>query len=335
MNIAARRVIWLGGLAAGLAWMLGWALARPPRWGWALLPLWGGAGLTLAVYAFEMLGVALQHRDDPAPRPRAGELLRAALREALLAARVFGWRQVWCSRLRPDPEVPAPGRVGVLLVHGYLCNRGFWPPALLDDLTRRGVPWAAPDLLPLWTDIETYAPQLEAVVQRLVRATGCMPLLVGHSMGGLVVRAWWRWRQGRPELPMLAPPRVLTLGTPHRGTWLGRGWVTRRSPRNVQQMQADSAWLQALAASEPSAWRARFTCVHSACDNVVFPPARALLPGASALAWHGLAHIELAHDARLPALLEALRAEAQAEADAAAAALRDPRRSAAGAAPGG
>eukprot|EP01035_Chromulina_nebulosa_P009829 gene9830-13259_t len=43
------------------------------------------------------------------------------------------------------------------------------------------------------------------------------PVLLCHSMGGLAVRAWLRAHQADGRVH-----RVLTLGTPHGGTWLGR-----------------------------------------------------------------------------------------------------------------
>jgi hypothetical protein len=67
-------------------------------------------------------------------------------------------------------------------------------------------------------------------------------------------------------------------------------------------MRQHSPWLQALAASESAPQRARFVCVYSHCDNIVFPPSTAALNGAHSLHLDGLAHLQLAHDARVQAL---------------------------------
>lgn len=302
--------VWVAGCAWPWVVARGWATGpvwdEQTWWGWALLPL-AGLLLHLSGYLFEVACVAAVHGDDPAPRPTARALLAAAGREALLALQVFAWRQPWREAAWPDqvPDASAPpdGRAGVVLVHGYLCNRAMWTPWCAWLTAERRV-FIAPSLQPMLADIDAYAPQLEAAVLRLHAATGRTPVLLAHSMGGLVVRAWWRWREQRraagEALPALAPPWVVTLGTPHRGTWLARLGTTL----NARQMRPDSEWLEALLAQESPDWQARFTCVHSHCDNVVFPPARALLPGAAVLHRPGLAHLELAHDASLHALLQ-------------------------------
>lgn len=62
-------------------------------------------------------------------------------------------------------------------------------------------------------------------------------LLVGHSMGGLVARAYLR-RYGE-----LRVARLITLGTPHRGSLLAHLGIGR----NARQMEPGSVWLRELA----------------------------------------------------------------------------------------
>jgi hypothetical protein len=59
-------------------------------------------------------------------------------------------------------------------------------------------------------------------------------------------------------------------------------------------MQQLSRWLQTLAPRETAARRARFTCFYSHCDNIVFPPSTATLPGADNRHVPGHAHVHLA-----------------------------------------
>ena len=140
-------------------------------------------------------------------------------------------------------------------------------------------------------------------------AAGRPPLLVAHSMGGLVLRAWRRSRLAAGERPEEIDARVgpvVTIGTPHRGTWLAT--LGALLP-NVRQMRRGSRWLTALAQSESVARRERLVCVRSDCDTIVFPPRCALLEDAPALTLPSRGHLELLDDPILRRQVEqALRA---------------------------
>lgn len=181
-----------------------------------------------------------------------------------------------------------------MLVHGYVCNRGFWAPWMI-QLRRQGVPVVAITLEPVVGSIDDYAGAIEAAVRQLEAATGQPPLLVGHSMGGLAIRAWRR----AFGVPAARVRGVITLGTPHQGTWLAHFAPTR----NGQQMVPGSHWLRDLAASEPADWCARLTCWYSHCDCIVFPAHLACLPGAVAQHHPGVAHVALAFE---PAVFQAV-----------------------------
>jgi hypothetical protein len=95
---------------------------------------------------------------------------------------------------------------------------------------------------------------------------------------------------------------VVTIGTPHQGTWLGRFSHTA----NGRQMRLGGKWISELGL-EPAA--ACFTCWYSNCDNVVFPASAAMLPAADNRLVRGAAHVELAYEPRVFAhVLEQLRA---------------------------
>jgi triacylglycerol esterase/lipase EstA (alpha/beta hydrolase family) len=135
-------------------------------------------------------------------------------------------------------------------------------------------------------------------VLRLTQATGERPLVVAHSMGGVAVRAWLRAKGGAARVH-----RVITIATPHRGTWLGRFSFTA----NGRQMRLDGDWTRALALEQLGV---PFTCWYSNCDNVVFPPSAATLPSADNRFVRGVAHVELAFDERVVAhALDALRGQ--------------------------
>ena len=266
--------------AAGAAWA--WQQGRP---GWAVAWAVFVLGFHAWVMALEFVLLRLAHGADPAPRASPAQLLRAWAHEAIMAPVIFGWRQPFRSRAEPDHLPPdARGRRGVLLVHGFVCNRGLWNP-WLRRLRAQGTPFVAVNLQPVFGSIDDYIPLIDAAVARLQAATGLAPVAVAHSMGGLALRAWWA-ADGHDE----RLHHAITLGTPHHGTWLARFAMTR----NARQMQQLSRWLQTLAPRETPARRARFTCFYTHCDNIVFPPSTATLPGADNRHVPGHAHMHLA-----------------------------------------
>lgn len=236
------------------------------------------------VLAFEFLLLARFGNSHPAARPTAPQLLRAWWGEVWMGVLTFGWRQPWRPGAEPDHLPPeGRGRRGVLLVHGFVCNRGLWTP-WLRSLRASGTPVVAINLEPVFGSIDDYVPLIESAVARLEKATGLPPLIVAHSMGGLATRAWLREHSADARCA-----GVVTIGSPHHGTWLARFAV---SP-NGRQMRRGNRWLEALAAQEPLARRERFTCFYGHCDNIVFPAATAMLEGADNRHLAGTAHVDL------------------------------------------
>lgn len=235
------------------------------------------------VLAAEFAMMAIINRHAAQPDCRAITIVRAWLLECITAIRIFGWQQPYFSRAWPEQLGAASmGRRGVLLVHGYACSRGLWL-RWLEHLQARGVPSIAIDLDPPWAPIDEHRHVIEAAVTRLEQATGLAPVAVGHSMGGLALRAWWT------DHPPERLHRLLTLGSPHRGTWLARFGVGA----SVRQMQTDSDWLADLCSRDGPQRRARMTCFYSACDNIVFPARNATLDGAENRLIEGYPHLHM------------------------------------------
>lgn len=272
--------------AAAVAWSAAWWPRHPAVAVVGALAILVIHAVPLAI-EFMLLGPA--SRRDPAPRPSVADLLRAWLREVVQGVRVFAWRQPFAWRQCPDRLQGSAGAAGIVFVHGFVCNRGFWTPWLL-EAQRRGHPFIAVNLEPVFGSIDSYGAQIEHAIRRLAAATGRPPLLVCHSMGGLAVRACLRRGSGA-----IAVAHVVTIATPHQGTWLARFGRTA----NGRQMRMDGEWLRALRGEE-RLQASRVTCWYSNCDNVVFPPAAATLPGADNRLLPGAAHVDLAfrHEVR-------------------------------------
>lgn len=270
--------------------------------GYLYFPGLGMTWLVLALTPFLMPGViialellcvartARQNGDDG--RSNWKVWVRTWWVEWCLNLLVFAWRQPFAWKRLPDSsERGGDRRSPVVFVHGYLCNSGFWQP-WLQACRDAGRPYATVNLEPVFSGIDAYVPQIEAAVHRVELATGRRPVLVGHSMGGLAIRAWLAFQPTDQQSRWLA---VITIGTPHRGTWLAR-WSRTASG---QQMRLGSEWLAQLRAREEAQQctlnHARFLCWSSETDNVVFPVEAAGLPGADHRRLHAAGHIELAY----------------------------------------
>jgi len=274
------------GLAAGWAWA---------TWDRGLLWALGGVALILFGYALvlglQFVLVVSQRGGDPAPKANAFELLAAWWQEVCVAPPVFVWRQPFRWQSLPDTAVGGPGGPApvVVFVHGFVCNRGFWLPWMA-RLRERGQAYVSVNLEPVFGSIDDYVPLIEAAVSRAEAAGGMPPVLVCHSMGGLAVRAWMADSASNAA----RVGRVITIGSPHHGTWLGR---FSHLP-NGRQMRTNSDWLQALQRREksvrPQRTYAAFVCWYSSADNIVFPASTATLEGADNRFLAATPHVALA-----------------------------------------
>ena len=278
---------------------------------------WGGIALAVLTFGWPVLVIGLEclwflpraNRGDAAPASTLGQRLRAWALESRFWLQVFVWRQPFRSQAIADVPAPlgappdrgppaVPGRRGVVLVHGFVCNRGFWNPWLA-WLRADGIPVVAVNLEPIFGGIDEVVPHVARAVATLTQRTGVPPLVVAHSMGGLAVRAWLRTERQAGRTPVA---HVVTVGSPHHGTVLAH---FSQVP-NGKQMRPGSAWLRALASSEPPGFGRRFTCVYGHCDNVVMPTSSAVLREAQTLHIEGTPHVALAFHPATEALVRRL-----------------------------
>ncbi|WP_418318472.1 esterase/lipase family protein [Piscinibacter sakaiensis] len=273
----------IGLISAAIAWALfGLATNRPYLGiGGALLILFGYA----VVLGIEFGLMQAANRTDPQGAASLSELASAWVGEVVSAAKVFCWRQPFRSTAIPDCLDGAPGQRGLVLAHGFVCNRGLWN-GWYPKLAARGIPYIAVNLEPVFGQIDDYADHLEAAVVAMQQRTGLAPVIVAHSMGGLATRAWLRTRKA---MAATSVHHVITLGSPHAGTALARFGFSS----NSRQMLPTGPWLGGLAKYESSVAMPRFTCLFSNCDNIVFPASAAVLPNAEAVHIAACAHVQM------------------------------------------
>ena len=196
--------------------------------------------------------------------------------------------------LRPDPR-PAPGASpAIVLVHGYLANRGCFR-TLLRNLEAGGAgPIYTPSLRSWLAPIERLEAELSSAIEALAASTGGKVILVAHSMGGLGCRAYLA-RHGNAHVE-----RVITIASPHQGTAL----AALGPGENARQMRRDSDFLRALARAEGALGPGvPFTSIYSTHDNLVAPQETSVLPWARNVAMHGIGHVDLLGSPELARLI--------------------------------
>lgn len=198
------------------------------------------------------------------------------------APRMIGYRF-----LMRDPD-PAPAEMPVLLVHGVGCNAGVWSP-FRRYLERMGIgPVYALSHGPPLASIEHFATQLAGKIDCVRKATGSGQIvLVAHSMGGLISRAYLR-RFGGARVR-----RLVTIGSPHQGSkhaYLMRG-------RGLSEMRPGSPWLADLNRDgESTTGGVPVVSLWSWHDTMVTPQTSSLLEGAENIALTGIGHNALLND---------------------------------------
>ena len=219
------------------------------------------------------------------PRPPLGTIAAECAAYFALFAVIQPFHRLFMGAAGQSPLLE--NKPPVLFVHGYACNRGLWW-WLLRKLRWHGVRASAVSLEPPFASIDALAAQLHREIEDSLQGdAGGNLVLVTHSMGGLVARAYLK-RYGRARVA-----KLITLACPHRGTrlaYLGPG-------RNAREMQPGSAWLATLAEGE--AIPVPFVNVWSAHDNFVAPQASSHIEGCQEIALEGLGHLSFAFSPRI------------------------------------
>ena len=291
--MSARRLLQLLVLLqAGAAGMIAWVLARyhglHPLL--ALLAALGAVVLVRALISANNFLMSSRAASETPPEFRLGA--KAGLRLFGEEFRASMLQSSWIMpRARPSRRIFPDARAApVLLLHGYGCNSGYWA-HLIPLLDAARISHACADLAPLGGDIDGYVPAVADAIDTLCRDSGAAQVVIlAHSMGGLVARAYLR-RHGAARVA-----RLITLGTPHHGTSLanlGLGANARQMRRARAGDTPESDWLRALAGEEDEATRSLVTSIYSHHDNIIAPQTSSHLSGARNIALGGVGHVAL------------------------------------------
>jgi triacylglycerol lipase len=175
-------------------------------------------------------------------------------------------------------DVATSGEV-VLLQHGYLHNGAVWQP-FAQVLSNRGYRVFTIDQ-PLHASIDDMADRLAARIESICVKTGeHQIILIAHSMGGLISRAYLR-RYGDARIR-----RLITLGSPHHGTH--HAYLAFRA--NGKQMRPNNEWLNELGRVPAFA---SFTSIYSLYDTLITPQDSSRVEGAENVEITGVGHVSM------------------------------------------
>jgi len=196
-------------------------------------------------------------------------LTASACQFLLLLTYPLGWlpfpRRFLAARVRPKSPVP-------VLIHGLYHNPAAW---LLMALRLRRAGYDAPHCLGYqsWrSGFEDVAGQLARDVRDVItRHPGRPLILMGHSLGGLIIRRLL----AEPDIAAACAAAV-SLGSPHRGSRLAAFGYGRL----VEDILPDSANMRAMERLVPAA-PVPGLALCSPADAMVIPPDNLLPPGPS------------------------------------------------------
>ena len=240
----------VAGVAAYVAWALHWISHGAAAW-------WFVVGAPIAYFAPAFVLVTLWFaltwiwRTPRPPETRLGfaSTLRLYVTEVWTVA--ASWLLMVLHRFLIRDPVPAPAQRPVLLVHGVLVNDGVWLSLRRFLASNGGTAIYTINYGPPLADIESFAEQLYAKIEEVRAATGAeRVVLLAHSMGGLVARAYLR-RHGGERVA-----KLITIGTPHHGSILSFTFPGLC----LGQMHPGNSWLAELNRDEGRSASGRRRC---------------------------------------------------------------------------
>lgn len=214
-----------------------------------------------------------------------GNSMAALANEFAARAICFNWSQAFAQIAVGHDPCGAKRGMPILLVHGYVCNSGLWIMFRRRLATAGLGPIYTVTLAPLFGGIDVLVPPLTARIEAICAETGAARIMiVAHSMGGLVVRAYLA------ETASSRVAKLVTMGSPHHGTQLTRlGFDI-----NADQMGEQSEWLQTLADIEDASESHPPTLsIYTLNDDIVYPPESSVLQWAENVPVSAIGHMGL------------------------------------------
>lgn len=199
--------------------------------------------------------------------------------------RALGWWDF--LRGRRDPAPPSPvGRRPILLVPGYFEPGAMWL-SFQGELRGRG--WTQIYIYEHWpgfSDIRSMAAKAGALADRIRQETGFEQIdVVGHSMGGLVLRYWIQRLGGAAKIA-----HYVSMATPHKGTYMGYFGPGM----SAVQLRPGSEFLNDLNSGDTLPGNAHYASIWSRTDEIVVPQPNGRYDGASDTPFPIAEHLQLA-----------------------------------------
>lgn len=198
-----------------------------------------------------------------------------------------------------EERVIKSDRPPVVMVPGFFLPTAIWVP-LAKRLKDRG--YVNQVTVPHWPsfgDIRDYAAAAAFRTQQIQEKTGAKQVeVIGHSMGGLVLRYFVKNLGGDK-----VAAHYVSFGTPQHGTVIGKLWPCT----STDQMLPGSEFLTQLNAGDETPGPVKYTSIRTNTDEIVLSEKSPILEGASNHLVPYAEHLELVWDPRAQKIaLEAL-----------------------------